>query len=459
MPTIKIGNFSKRKNSTSIPDVTNWTEITFTYKNPTSLKSPILELATNDATFTYAYIPDFARYYFVTDAIRLHNNLTEYHFECDSMASQKAKIGSTVARIAFASTGFDKYIPDSRLGVKASINTFTQSANSGLGNGKNILTVANDNDGIAFYGMNDTNVGRLITCLMSQNVGDQIRKMMNDPMQAIFSCVWVPYFPTNLNSVNVRIADKLLDGSFGVPAVVGDWIPASGKIVTLSTVSLTIPFKYQDFRDLQPYTQMQLFLPGVGCVDLNPNDFVVSNTVNIITTCDITTGDIIYRILNDEIEVVQTVSISGGVPVPISGTSSNMKGSIASIGGMVGAAAGIAASVASGGSAAPAAGALIISGASAALNANMTNTSLKGTNGSRSDFTDLMFTLLVTVKDTEDPDATNYISHKGRPVCQTNAISTHSGFIQCDGASVIGDMQDWEREEINGFLNSGFYYI
>lgn len=458
MPTLQIGQFSKRINSTKQPNMTDWDQIDYNYKNPTSIRNPVLDLATDNVTYTYAYIPDFGRYYFVTDVERVHTGLTRYTFACDTMGSHKTEIASTSARIAFSTTGWSKYLPDPRLGVYATIDTYPQTAASGLNNGAIILTTAQDNDGIAYYAMNDANVGHLIQCLMDSNIGNKIRQMMNDPMQSILSCVWVPYIPNDLPSVNVRVADELLNGNYGLPAVSGGWIGPYNKIHTLPTVSLNIPFKCQDFRDLAPYTQFTLYLPGIGCIDLNPNDFVESATVNIITTTDITTGDIIYRIFNDKMELLQTVSFAGGVPVPISGTSTNMKGAIAGIAGMVGAAAGIAAAVSSGGSAAPAAGALIISGANAALNANMKSTSFKGSNGSRVDFTDSLFTLLVSVKDTEDPTTAAYIANKGRPVCQSGTIGSYSGFVQCDEASVIISGFDWEREEINGYLNSGFFF-
>ena len=454
---VNFYSFSKRKNSTKQP-TGDGTTVSCYLKAPCSIKSPELVIYGDVFNYDYAYIPDFGRYYFVNDVVSESKGLTRYILEEDSMASNKTAIGSTVARIAFASTGYDKYIPDPRIGVSSEIHVYTQTISSGLGNGMNVLTVANDNDGIAYYGMNDANVGKLVTNLMSTDVGDQVRKMLSDPMQAILNCVWVPYFPSNLNNVNVRIADKLLDGSFGQPAVLGDWIPSSDKVKTLSTVSLTIPFQYQDFRDLAPYTQMSLFLPGIGNIDLNPNDFIGSSTVNIITSCDITTGDILYRIFNGSMELVQTVSFAGGVPVPLSGTSSNVKGAIASLGGVVGAAAGMTAAIASGGSAAPAAGAMIMSSAAAALNASMKSTSFKGSNGSRVDFTDTQFTLTVTVRDTEDPDNANYIAKRGRPVCQTGTISSYSGFIQCDDASVSISGDAWERDQINSYLNSGFYY-
>ena len=451
-------NFSKRRNSTKQPTSTG-TVVTCQLKEPCSLKNPRLLLSGNlFTTYDYAYIGDFGRYYFVSDVVSVGNGLTEITLEDDVLASHKTAIGATVARIAFSSTGYESYIPDPRIGIYASNTIYTAVEASGLGNGKNVLTVAQDNDGIAFYGMSDANVGKLIACMMDTGIGNQIRKLVSDPMQAILSCVWVPHFPTNLNSVNVRIADQLLDGVGGQPAVFGDWIPSYGKVVTLPTVSITIPYKSQDFVDMAPYTQMMLFLPGVGNIDLNPNDFVESNTVSIITTCDITTGDIVYRIFNDSMQLLQTVSFAGGVPVPISGTSTNMKGALASVGGMVTSGVALGAAIATEGAAAPAAGALIMSSASAALNANMRSTSIKGSNGSRVDFEDMTFKLIQIVKDTEDYTNASYIASKGRPVCKSHAISNHSGYVECDGASVSIAGDAFERDEINSFLNGGFFY-
>ena len=60
--------------------------------------------------------------------------------------------------------------------------------------------------------------------------------------------------------------------------------------------------------------------------------------------------------------------------------------------------------------------------------------------------------------DTENPENSNYISRKGRPVALTHAISNHSGYVQCDGASVSIAGDAWDRDQINSFLNSGFFY-
>ena len=60
---------------------------------------------------------------------------------------------------------------------------------------------------------------------------------------------------------------------------------------------------------------------------------------------------------------------------------------------------------------------------------------------------------------TEDPNSLTYISERGRPYSGTAQISSLSGFIQCEGASINCAASATEKEEINNYLNSGFYYI
>ena len=113
-------NFSKRRNSTKTPTSTG-TVVTCQLKEPCSLKNPRLLLSGNlFTTYDYAYIGDFGRYYFVSDVVSVGNGLTEITLEDDVLASHKTAIGSTVARIAFSSTGYEAYIPDPRIGIYAS---------------------------------------------------------------------------------------------------------------------------------------------------------------------------------------------------------------------------------------------------------------------------------------------------------------------------------------------------
>ena len=104
------------------------------------------------------------------------------------------------------------------------------------------------------------------------------------------------------------------------------------------------------------------------------------------------------------------------------------------------------------------AGALLASAANIAVSANKRATSLKGGGNSRA-ITDLMDIILTGFfMDTEDCDDVNYIAKKGRPVAKTDTISSYSGFVQCDQASVSCSGTAIEKDRINSYLNTGFYY-
>lgn len=84
--------------------------------------------------------------------------------------------------------------------------------------------------------------------------------------------------------------------------------------------------------------------------------------------------------------------------------------------------------------------------------------SIKGSGNGKAHFQDTTFKLYTTVAATEDPDDADYIAKFGRPVGHVGQISNYSGYIQCESASIDIQGFEGEREEINRYLNSGFYY-
>ena len=106
-----------------------------------------------------------------------------------------------------------------------------------------------------------------------------------------------------------------------------------------------------------------------------------------------------------------------------------------------------------GGAAAALAGA-----ANVALSANKRAASLKGSSGGRSSTEIRDIILTGFYMDTEDVDDANYIAVHGRPVAVHHAISNHSGFVQCDDASCNMAGSALEKERVNNYLNSGFFY-
>ena len=100
----------------------------------------------------------------------------------------------------------------------------------------------------------------------------------------------------------------------------------------------------------------------------------------------------------------------------------------------------------------------LMSAANTALSFNQRAVSMKGGYSGRSSFAETVYMLVIVKQNTEDPDDASYIARCGRPVGVTHAINNHSGYVQCDNASVNISGDNWERDEINSYLNSGFYY-
>lgn len=65
-----------------------------TLRQETSIKTPIITIAGDENTpfFNYAYIEDFARYYFITDIKSIRTGVWEISFLCDVLMSFKNDI-------------------------------------------------------------------------------------------------------------------------------------------------------------------------------------------------------------------------------------------------------------------------------------------------------------------------------------------------------------------------------
>ena len=455
--------FSKRKNSTLQPVDAYATEIDVYWKEDTSIDNPSVVLTGNNLSIDYCYIPDFGKYYFVGSPVILTNGTTQYDLEEDYLATHKTDIGSTVAHVVYSSTGYDKYKTDPRLPVKTTTTSNHVAAASGFSStGCYIVSIISDKSngitgGIAHFLMDTQNMANLTANLYDVSISSIIAEAFYSPMELIANCIWLPISYSDASSLCSASETISLNQSpintAGRP-VYGSQVTT--PIKTFTAVSLAIPSREQDFRDMQPYTSASLYLPGVGMTDLNINDFSDDTNVNIYTRIDITNGDIIYWIYNDHGEVVKTISFNGAESVPLAHIGANSKGALTGIGGaaaMLGAAAlgvGSPASLLTAGS--------LMAAGNTALSFNQRAVSMKGGYSGRSSFADTTYSLTVVKTDTEDPDNASYIARWGRPVGVTHAISNHSGYVQCDNAAVALAGDNTEREIINNYLNTGFFY-
>lgn len=458
-------NFSKKKNSTKQP--TSGTDATVYLKDDCSIINPVIRTSGIPVNANYMYISDWNRYYFVNNVVYLANNLREFTLEVDVLASYKSTIGSTVARVAFAATGYDTAIADTRITTKVSKIKYSNDVDltSLTTTGTYVLTVFNDDAQTSagfgtIYLLDADNMSRLKKWMANPTIYDAIEQYLHGaPLESIYSCIWVPFnISANPGSAvsSIHIGDQ--DTSLESPAITGYVLGATTS--ASDTASLTIPFRYNDFRDAEPYSSAELYLPGVGYTDFNISDWLDTVNISITYTFDYATGDLTYYLEDFNSELIQTATCNVASPCALAQTLTNGSGILGGVGGAVASLGGFALSAATGnamGAIASASG-FLTSASSIALSANKRAVSIKGSVGGRT-ATDIKKAILTGFyMDTEAVSDTNYIAKMGRPVAVTHAISNHSGFVICDNASVDIAGTALEKDRINGYLNSGFYY-
>ena len=80
--------------------LSNKTELNGYLKQGSSVVNPIITIQiTNPSQYNYVYIPQFHRYYFITDTVNVRNNIWELHMHVDTLSSFKTQIRANKAII------------------------------------------------------------------------------------------------------------------------------------------------------------------------------------------------------------------------------------------------------------------------------------------------------------------------------------------------------------------------
>ena len=473
-------NFKKRINSTAIPD-TSETTINVLLKENCSEHDPILKVNSSVSDYNYAYIPSFGKYYFVTDVVFMADNYLEYHLAEDVLATYNADIRSLKARIAFSSVDYDTMIVDPRICVKNSrtITGYLDPDNSLIltpASGQYVLTVFNKEiDGSTgmscSYAINQKTLDKLRVDFAADNMMTALYNyFQGDPLQAIYSLVYVPYsIPSSLyDDVGAITIGNQIFGVFNIDGRYCHKLKAFSTIV--KNITLQKNLVYSDFRKLSPYTTAQVFLPGIGAVDVSLSDYERSTYIHIEVCIEVVTGHITYIFTTDDGAVIQTCSANVATNVQLGRITSALEGAGREIlSGAVGAGkfvAGAVGALFTEGATLPLAvsgGQSMIDSASSMAFASLSHgTNICGSVGSyAASFSPYVLYNEFAV-DTEDCSAADYITEKGRPngkICTIGDLAVLGGrsYVQCEGASISCKGNAREKQELNGFLNSGFF--
>lgn len=276
------------------------------------------------------------------------------------------------------------------------------------------------------------------------------------------------YFPFNLSDLPHLTSPGVFIGRASAPLSPSMGIPfplrLRKSICQLDGGSLTIRRKYNDFRDFEPCTTVQIHIPFCGSVDV-PASEVIGKTLYLTYKIDLQTGAMlgVIAVQSNTYYVIATVAGSCGASIPItannnieflqriatvagSGFSGGISGGIkgASVGGEVGAVAGaIAGSV--GGSV----------GALAGLPPVTVHKQ-----GNASGFANLggVPCAYVTIQRQRYSIPNNYGHTSGYACDVSETVGNLSGFAVCENVDTSGlSCNSTERAEIKRLLESGIY--
>lgn len=220
--------FEKKVNSTKLPvQVSGDFATTVELKDVTNLFTPSLTLSsstftsggsiTNPMKFTYCYLPDFARYYFIRSWSWILGRW-ECSLEVDVLASFKTGIGNTTAYVLRSASQYDASVVDTKYPTKSDCKSIVESQssiwhtnlNSGsITDGFYVIGIVNNDSSalgaVSYYAVACTVLRSFMAQLYASpswmnitdaSISNDLQKMLVNPVQYIVSCM---YFPLSLH--------------------------------------------------------------------------------------------------------------------------------------------------------------------------------------------------------------------------------------------------------------------
>lgn len=469
MSNLTYYTFSKKSKSTAQP--TGGSQIDVQLKGGTDLLSPTFLLNFSGVP-GFNYVNFEGRYYFVKGINNVRNDLWEIICEEDYLATWKTDIGNTSCEILYA-TGGRNDIVDKRIPLDASLRV--DRTDQAINN----LTIVDTQIGCVVISV--TGVGSFGTYVMqnaaqlpellknadlywSANVNDIITAVKQGcfgGMSAnnLKAAIGLPFFPS---TSSLGTNEQLFLGQYPCTDANGNPInvlPITNPICKYDA-DITIPWHYNDWRRHSPYSNLVLFLPLIGMLELPTDELINDTTISVVYSINITSGDISVEVSGMQ-SAKRITTASGNISLSTPYGSSNIdKTKIASaMTPVIGVGGAIAAGIVSGGTAiglsiaagtiASAVGLIDAAGGSTYGGGGLGGGSAHGI-----DKVSHLWCLSKTLTDTP----ANLDPIIGKPVMKKATIGSYSGFIQTGNLQIIGNMLDSERDMINSLCNGGFYY-
>lgn len=465
---VNLYNFTKKYNSTAQPTGSG-TQYSCVIKEPSGILNPTIALdmglTSSPASYNYAYISAFNRYYYIREW-NFERGLWLAELEADVLATYKTTIGAASLYMLRASNEKDGTIVDNLYPCKTGCDFVTTSVTSPYDStGCYVIGVVNKAGmygSISYYALTRGNMATLLNSLITDivtisngfSISDaslELQRSIVDPVQYIKSAVWLPVPVSNITSDQTETDLNIFNWDVtGVTA----YRVSNPSIILRNTIALTNHPDYSargSYVNSKPYTLATLFMPPFGVIELDTSVTCNAASINADIYLDANTGEGNLVISANGI-VLNKVDAKVGVPIQIAQVSRDYLGAVTGVASSIG---GIVGDFAKGGAAGITGG--ICSSIAAVGNAINSISPRSNTIGSSGNFS------VLTAKNPEldlqffrpvDDDNT----HNGRPLCAIRTVSTLGGYMLVQDGDVPINGTKQEAEEIQRFLESGFYY-
>lgn len=472
MATLTLYNFNKKRNSTKQP--TGGTSKSCVLKEDTSLESPTFILESYDSSWSYCSF--MGRFYYIDDVVFSSNKLFELRCSTDVLATYKSDILKVDCNILYCD-GSTKNIIDQRIPLLASVDVNEEyKAIDGL------TITGYDNQGAIILGI--TGKGSFGSYLMQDStlmselldgVDDYWATSTEDQIAG-----WKQFFYGGSAAENLKSAialPMLIDGSkLGSDATslyLGNY-PCKdsnnkdikgykiNKPILTYTTTISIPWKYNDWRRFAPYSEVILYLPFIGTIQMPTSAMIADNSLVIQYSVNVTSGDIAVQYKGkDTNRIYGTASANIAMNTAYGSTGiDTTKMTMAVVTGLGTLITAGASALASGGMSIPIAlglgGGLATSAATtlSALGGNGSGSG--GLGGGATQGLDRVIHCYV-INRTLSAEQSTFNPIMGKPFMQVDKISNHVGFVMTEGFSVNIAGLGQDKDTINKMMDSGVY--
>ena len=468
--SVYLGKVTKRKNSTFRPSLT--AAVNVVLKEGTSDTRPAF-LLNSDEPIDANYLVWGERYYFIDDITYERNNLYTIRCSLDVLATYKSYIAATTAFVAFDSSGNTEII-DPRLSIKT---TKTVQANSGgftyLGQGSCVVVNTVGLNSCVSYGMSASTAAGLLNDV--QNWADGVipdYPASDDIVETVRAFVETfkrtvrQFFSTGKVSDSIRSACVVPYPQAALPALPGGsaeiclgqyhsnkaGVPINTNTTFNDLVELAIPWQsgLGDWRRNAPYTRLYLYCPYFGCVEIPTSEVIGDNTVFVQATIAPATADTIFTVLAGTRTIMQ---FNAALSSPFAIGSSNVTPA-QKMTNFVSVGTSVAAAAATGGVSAW--GSVIKQGNGIANNGSSMPTTVGSSCGAAITGVSGFVSLFTVCHDTNvEPGSVAGVM--GTPTMAARSLGGLSGYIECREASIAAPAESAILDQINAYVNGGFF--